>query len=239
MPHEIDEELSLKMYETMVKLQTMDVIFYEAQRQVRAGVCHMLDELAHCGPCSTGSDHFHSTVFRLGASFRFVSRMQLNSGFASCRLELLHVLLQGRFSFFMTSNGEEATIIGSAAALSLEDHIFSQYREQGVLLYRGFSFLDMADQVSVPLAAQHAPLHQSCRSLLIVAAEPSFKHGLQIKYGSLEAPGQDTLVCQYGVHVLNLKKNCKPALCAFAYPVCFLTSSWRVIYCCHHCCAVV
>lgn len=39
MPHEIDEELALKMYETMVKLQTMDVIFYEAQRQVRAGVC--------------------------------------------------------------------------------------------------------------------------------------------------------------------------------------------------------
>lgn len=77
MPHEIDEELALKMYETMVKLQTMDVIFYEAQRQVRAGVCHMLDELAHCGPCSTGSNHFHSTVFRLGASFRFVSRMQL------------------------------------------------------------------------------------------------------------------------------------------------------------------
>jgi hypothetical protein len=67
-PHDIDEELALKMYETMVKLQTMDVIFYEAQRQVRAGVCHMLDELAHCGPCSTGRDHFHSTVFRSGAS---------------------------------------------------------------------------------------------------------------------------------------------------------------------------
>ncbi len=33
-PHDIDEELALKMYETMVKLQTMDVIFYEAQRQV-------------------------------------------------------------------------------------------------------------------------------------------------------------------------------------------------------------
>lgn len=55
--------------------------------------------------------------------------------------------LQGRFSFFMTSNGEEATAIGSAAALSAEDHVFSQYREHGVLLYRGFSFLDMANQV--------------------------------------------------------------------------------------------
>lgn len=33
-PYDIDEELALKMYETMVKLQTMDVVFYEAQRQV-------------------------------------------------------------------------------------------------------------------------------------------------------------------------------------------------------------
>ena len=55
--------------------------------------------------------------------------------------------MQGRFSFFMTSNGEEATAIGSAAALSPEDHVFSQYREHGVLLYRGFSFHDMANQV--------------------------------------------------------------------------------------------
>lgn len=56
--------------------------------------------------------------------------------------------MQGRFSFFMTSNGEEATVVGSAAALSPEDHIFSQYREHGALLYRGFSFLDMAYQVT-------------------------------------------------------------------------------------------
>lgn len=38
--------------------------------------------------------------------------------------------LQGRFSFYMTSSGEEATAIGSAAALTLEDVVFSQYREQ-------------------------------------------------------------------------------------------------------------
>ena len=49
----------------------------------------------------------------------------------------------------MTSNGEEATAIGSAAALSAEDHVFSQYREHGVLLYRGFSFLDMANHVTL------------------------------------------------------------------------------------------
>ena len=34
--HALSEELALRMYTTMVKLQTMDVIFYEAQRQVCA-----------------------------------------------------------------------------------------------------------------------------------------------------------------------------------------------------------
>ena len=36
MLHGLSEELALRMYTSMVKLQTMDVIFYEAQRQVHA-----------------------------------------------------------------------------------------------------------------------------------------------------------------------------------------------------------
>lgn len=54
--------------------------------------------------------------------------------------------MQGRFSFYMTSSGEEATAVGSAAALSMDDVIFTQYREQGVLMWRGFTPEDMADQ---------------------------------------------------------------------------------------------
>lgn len=83
--HDLDQPTAVKMYKTMVTLQTVDTIFYEAQRQ-------------------------------------------------------------GRFSFYMTSSGEEATAIGSAAALTLDDVVFSQYREQGVLMWRGFSVQDMADQ---------------------------------------------------------------------------------------------
>ncbi|KAL0108645.1 hypothetical protein PUN28_015242 [Cardiocondyla obscurior] len=44
---------------------------------------------------------------------------------------------QGRISFYMTNTGEEAVQIGSAAALTLEDVIYAQYREAGVLLHRG------------------------------------------------------------------------------------------------------
>lgn len=39
---------------------------------------------------------------------------------------------QGRISFYMTNTGEEATQIGSAAALTLEDVIYAQYREAGI-----------------------------------------------------------------------------------------------------------
>ena len=37
---------------------------------------------------------------------------------------------QGRLSFYMTSTGEEATQIGTAAALEPQDLAFAQYREQ-------------------------------------------------------------------------------------------------------------
>uniref|UniRef100_A0A9J8B8V9 2-oxoisovalerate dehydrogenase subunit alpha n=1 Tax=Cyprinus carpio carpio TaxID=630221 RepID=A0A9J8B8V9_CYPCA len=45
---------------------------------------------------------------------------------------------QGRISFYMTNYGEEGTHIGSAAALEPTDLVFGQYREAGVLMYRGF-----------------------------------------------------------------------------------------------------
>ncbi|EKX33562.1 hypothetical protein GUITHDRAFT_156001 [Guillardia theta CCMP2712] len=53
---------------------------------------------------------------------------------------------QGRLSFYMTNYGEEATHIGSAAALEDEDVVFGQYREAGVLLWRGYSMQEMCDQ---------------------------------------------------------------------------------------------
>ncbi|KIM43188.1 hypothetical protein M413DRAFT_397769 [Hebeloma cylindrosporum] len=52
---------------------------------------------------------------------------------------LNNVQRQGKISFYMTSHGEEATIIGSAAALENDDEVLGQYREMGVLLWRGFS----------------------------------------------------------------------------------------------------
>jgi 2-oxoisovalerate dehydrogenase E1 component alpha subunit len=53
---------------------------------------------------------------------------------------------QGRISFYMKSEGEEAIHFGSAAALDMKDVIFGQYRETGVFMWRGFSLEDFMNQ---------------------------------------------------------------------------------------------
>ncbi|KAJ8961604.1 hypothetical protein NQ314_005921 [Rhamnusium bicolor] len=53
---------------------------------------------------------------------------------------------QGRISFYMTNHGEEATHIGSAAALNNDDVVYGQYREVGVLIWRGFTLQQFVDQ---------------------------------------------------------------------------------------------
>ncbi|KAF5942412.1 hypothetical protein HYC85_020054 [Camellia sinensis] len=82
---QVSKDDALKMYSSMVTLQTMDNIFYEAQRQ-------------------------------------------------------------GRISFYLTSYGEEAINIASAAALTQDDIVLPQYREHGVLLWRGFTLQEFANQ---------------------------------------------------------------------------------------------
>lgn len=53
---------------------------------------------------------------------------------------------QGRISFYMTCTGEEAIHIGAGSALDNGDHVFAQYREQGVLMWRGFTLDQFANQ---------------------------------------------------------------------------------------------
>ncbi|GAB9471427.1 2-oxoisovalerate dehydrogenase alpha subunit, mitochondrial precursor [Globisporangium polare] len=53
---------------------------------------------------------------------------------------------QGRISFYMTSYGEEAIQFGSASAIRQADMVFGQYREPGVLMWRGFTLENFADQ---------------------------------------------------------------------------------------------
>lgn len=54
---------------------------------------------------------------------------------------------QGRLSFYMQCTGEEASVIGSTAALDDADMIMAQYREQGALAYRGFTIDEFMNQL--------------------------------------------------------------------------------------------
>lgn len=54
---------------------------------------------------------------------------------------------QGRLSFYMQCTGEEASVVGATAALDDADMIMAQYREQGALIYRGFSFDEFMNQL--------------------------------------------------------------------------------------------
>ncbi len=54
---------------------------------------------------------------------------------------------QGRLSFYMAALGEEATTVGGAAGLESQDMIMGQYREQGALMFRGFSLENFMNQL--------------------------------------------------------------------------------------------
>jgi 2-oxoisovalerate dehydrogenase E1 component alpha subunit len=79
---------------------------------------------------------------------------------------------QARISFYMTQTGEEATNIGSAAALESQDVIFPQYRESGAFLWRGFSIQQMAHQLCGNYKdlgqGKQMPVHYGSRDLNIV-----------------------------------------------------------------------
>ena len=53
---------------------------------------------------------------------------------------------QGRISFYLTAFGEEAAAVGSAMALQGNDEVLAQYREVGVLLWRGYTLEQVCDQ---------------------------------------------------------------------------------------------
>lgn len=79
---------------------------------------------------------------------------------------------QGRISFYMTNYGEEATHIGSAAGLHRDDLIYAQYREAGVLIWRGFTIEQFIDQCNGNVddegKGRQMPVHYGSRDLNFV-----------------------------------------------------------------------
>lgn len=54
---------------------------------------------------------------------------------------------QGKTSFYMKSTGEEAISVAAAFALASDDMVFPSYRQQGILLARGYPLVEMINQI--------------------------------------------------------------------------------------------
>lgn len=80
---------------------------------------------------------------------------------------------QGRISFYIVNAGEEGIAVGSAAALSEQDVIYAQYREAGVLMYRGFTLEEFMSQCFSNRKddgqGRNMPIHYGSRRLNFVS----------------------------------------------------------------------
>jgi TPP-dependent pyruvate/acetoin dehydrogenase alpha subunit len=108
---------------------------------------------------------------------------------------LLRLQRQGRIGFYLTSTGEEATHVGTAAALRPADWIYSSYREIGAAFYRGYplrTFLcQLFGNVEDPVKGRQMPVHHSVRSLNFVSV--SSPVGTQIPHAVGTAMAARTL----------------------------------------------
>ncbi|EDW96671.1 2-oxoisovalerate dehydrogenase subunit alpha, mitochondrial isoform X1 [Drosophila yakuba] len=114
---------------------------------------------------------------------------------------------QGRISFYMTNFGEEASHIGSAAALEMRDLIYGQYREAGVLVWRGFridQFIDQCYGNTEDLGrGKQMPVHYGSRELNFVTISSPLSTQMPQAVGAAYAmklkPNNDAcVVCYFG-----------------------------------------
>src|SRR5215472_15642486 len=75
---------------------------------------------------------------------------------------------QGKTSFYMKSTGEEATSVAYAFALDKEDMCFPAYRQQGLLIARGYPLFEMMCQIYSnardPLKGRQLPIMYSSKA---------------------------------------------------------------------------
>ncbi|MEC7689780.1 MAG: thiamine pyrophosphate-dependent dehydrogenase E1 component subunit alpha [Pseudomonadota bacterium] len=99
---------------------------------------------------------------------------------------------QGRISFYLASTGEEAAAVASAAALTNDDMIMSQYREQGALAWRGYKTEQFMNQMFSNEKDQNKgrqmPIHYGDKALNFMTISSPL--GTQIPQASGYAYGQ-------------------------------------------------
>lgn len=75
---------------------------------------------------------------------------------------------QGKTSFYMKSTGEEAVAVAAAHALDREDMCFPSYRQQGLLISRGYPLTHMMNQIysnaKDPIKGRQLPIMYSSKA---------------------------------------------------------------------------
>lgn len=113
---------------------------------------------------------------------------------------------QGIITFALSSLGEEACAVGSAAALTLDDWMYPQYREAGIMFWRGFTPLQyihhmFGDEQDLALGRQ-MPNHFGSRDLNIVTVSSpigtKIPHAAGCAYAMRLQKKQSVVICYFG-----------------------------------------
>lgn len=113
---------------------------------------------------------------------------------------------QGIITFAMSSLGEEACAVGSAAALDLGDWMYPQYREAGILFWRGFSIENyvhhMFGDAKDLILGRQMPNHFGSRELNVVPVSSpigtKIPHAAGSAYAMLLQKDPHVSICYFG-----------------------------------------
>jgi 2-oxoisovalerate dehydrogenase E1 component alpha subunit len=126
-------------------------------RDLAYGLIRVLDEEANAvGPWNPGLD--------AGRLIEGLRHMLLTRAYDQ---RMYRAQRAGKTSFYMKSTGEEAVSVGAAMALGARDMCFPTYRQQGLLVARGYPLVDMMCQIFSnardPLKGRQMPVFYSSR----------------------------------------------------------------------------
>ncbi|MEI8364805.1 MAG: thiamine pyrophosphate-dependent enzyme [Parachlamydiaceae bacterium] len=119
---------------------------------------------------------------------------------------MITIQRQGMISFAMSSLGEEACAVASAAALDVQDWMYPQYRESGIMFWRGFTIQEYVHQMfcnsSDLLLGRQMPNHFGARALNVVTVSSPI--GTKIPHAAgagyaMKLQGENAVViCYFG-----------------------------------------
>lgn len=119
---------------------------------------------------------------------------------------MITIQRQGIISFAMSSLGEEACSVASAAALQLQDWMYPQYREAGIMFWRGFTIQQyihhmFGDAYDLGLGRQ-MPNHFGSRELNVVTVSSpigtKIPHAAGAAYAMKVQEEKTIAICYFG-----------------------------------------